>query len=302
MKPWVIKFLYHINPFSFVYWFHNNLNTLKRQMNIYFMLFPQKRKLFASELDFVMNRSTERQLYSFVFPYSFTEDYISSEIEVYNDKALGLFYVLHDNKKLYYSRDYKTEASVRENYNYIRIEQDKKSPHCYMTSEFKVCDKDVVFDIGAAEGNFSLEIVEKASALYIFESNNNWIEALQATFEPWKQKVHIINKFVTDIQNDKCISLSSFIGDIPVSFIKMDVEGAEVGILRNVKSVLNESPFIKLAVCTYHNNSDAHQIENIFDECGYRYSYSNGFVLFIHSRLTPPYFRKGMIRAQKAID
>ncbi len=294
-----IKLLYQLNPFSYIFWFSGNLNTLKRKMKLYFSLFPTKKKKYEAELSFVLNHSNSNQLHSYVFPYSFVSAYKHENIPVFKDTGNGLFYVIHQNKKLYYSRDYTTESSVRENYNCILIEQDERSPHRYTTANFDVEANDIVVDIGAAEGNFSLEIVERVGSLYIFETNQNWVEALQATFAPWQHKVTISNKFVSDIDSDTCISLKSFLnGHIQANFIKMDVEGSEVKILRNAKDMLKTMSKLKLAVCTYHNSNDAKQVEQIMKQCNYTYCFSSGYMLFIHSKLLPPYFRRGLIRAQ----
>jgi len=264
------------------------------------MIFPKRKKLFKNELSYIMEKATEKQLHSFVIPYPFVENYLSEKIQVYKDDDNGLYYVIHQGKRLYYSRDYSTESAVRENYNYILIEQDADSPHSYISECFTVNQNDTVFDIGAAEGNFSLDVVERVSSLYLFETNEKWVEALQATFKPWEHKVHIINKYVCNSDSNTDISLNNFMGLHSVDFIKMDVEGAEVNILRDIQNLIKENRGVKFAVCTYHNHSDAKIIEHIFTECGYKHTYSSGYMLFIHSKLRPPYFRRGLIRAYPA--
>ena len=42
----------------------------------------------------------------------------------------------------------------------------------------------IFVDIGSAEGFTSLEVIEKASHIYLFEQDKLWIEALNATFGP----------------------------------------------------------------------------------------------------------------------
>ncbi len=73
-----------------------------------------------------------------------------------------------------------------------------------------VKDNDILSDIGAAEGNFSLSVIDKVQHVYLFETDNDWIEALEKTFEPWKEKVSIIHKFVGNKDTDTCITLDSF--------------------------------------------------------------------------------------------
>lgn len=39
----------------------------------------------------------------------------------------------------------------------------------YLDEDFQVEEGDVVLDVGVAEGNFSMEIIERASKIYLFE-------------------------------------------------------------------------------------------------------------------------------------
>ena len=293
------KFIYRFAPFNFNYWIDKNLNNLKRKINLYFLFCPSKKKEFAKELKFLNNTAKADYISSFVFPYSFVFNYDFNDIKVFKDVEKGLFYVDHKGKKLYYSKDYQSEIDIKKSYYYLTIEQDINSPHRYLSENFDVEKNDVVIDIGAAEGNFSLDVVERAGAIYIFEYDKNWIEALNATFEPWKDKVHIINKYVSNVDNENCATLNCLMGDKPVNFIKLDVEGAEVQILESSKKILENNSSLKLAICTYHQKNDAKTIERILNENKYNYNFSNGFMLFIYKKLTPPYFRRGLIRAQK---
>jgi len=293
------EFFHRFFSFTFVFGLDKNLLILKRKINLYFLIHPSERKKFINEIDFLNKRATVNHSYSFIFPYSFVFDYDFSSIEVYRDDQLELYYVLHNGRKLYYSKDYQSELAIRKRYCNILIEQDEKSPHCYLWGDFNVEENDIVMDIGSAEGNFSLDIVERASKLYIVEPDIKWIEALNATFRPWKDKVHIVNKFVSDIDNDKYATLSSILENDTPSFIKMDVEGAEVLILESSMSILNKVDSLKLAICTYHKNDDAKILEKILLDQRYDCSFSTGYMLFIYDRLKPPYFRTGLLKAKK---
>jgi predicted RNA methylase len=63
------------------------------------------------------------------------------------------------------------------NYQRSRIRKSSR----YTTSVFNQAD-DVVADLGAAEGNFSLSIINKVKKIYIFEYDKEWVEALKAPF------------------------------------------------------------------------------------------------------------------------
>ena len=89
------------------------------------------------------------------------------------------------------------------------MEQDLRSPHHYLDSIEEVKGKTFV-DVGSAEGFTSLEVIEKASHIYLFEQDTLWIEALNATFEPWKDKVSIIPKYVSNNNSEQEITLDTF--------------------------------------------------------------------------------------------
>jgi len=154
-----------------------------------------------------------------------------------------------------------------------------------------------MLDVGAAEGLLGLMNIEKIDKLYVFESEKEWIEALQATFEPWKDKVIIVNKYVSDKNEGDCATLDAMIKDEAIELIKIDVEGAEQEILAGASDTLKRTK--KLCVCTYHKNGDEIAVKNYLDKSGWTSSFSNNYILYILSELYPPYFRKCLIRAKK---
>lgn len=93
-----------------------------------------------------------------------------------------------------------------------------------MTSRFTVEEGEVLFDIGCAEGNIALAHVEKAGRVVLFECDEEWIEALNATFAPWKEKVTIIPKLVSSHTHEATVSIGDFLKTFPQKphFVKMD--------------------------------------------------------------------------------
>jgi len=290
-----------INRSPIPIWFPlgRDLESLNRKINLFLKFSPSERINFSEETAFLNSEAVLTDHWSYIFPYSFVKKYDYKTVDVKKDDANGLFYVMHNGRRLYYNRRYRTEEAVKQAYNGISIEQDERSPHCYMNEKFRVEENDAVLDIGAAEGNFSLDVIDRASIIYIVEPDIDWVEALNATFRPWKDKVRIINKFAAETDSDNCISLSGLLGENPVNFIKMDVGGAEAGIIRSSESLLNRNASVKLAVCTYHRKEDAETTEKTLTDLGFTYTFTDGYMLYIYSKLTPPYFRKALIRAQK---
>jgi len=298
-KP--IKTLRHLEnrycPVSYKYTDSSDFRFLKWKVNLYFKIFSKRKKAFKSEIDFLNQHSLESRSLTMIWPYSYVNSYEPRDIKVYKDASNGLFYVLQNNRKLYYSRKYSTVEAVQKSYNSLMVEQNPKSPHLYLKEGFQVSEGDFVVDIGAAEGNFSLDIVETAGKIVIIEAEAHWIEALKATFEPWKNKVEIIHKFISDTDNDHCATLKSIVGEEEVDFLKLDVEGAERSILNSSAELLKRKQIRKLAVCTYHKKNDEKEFGRLLKIYGYEISQTPGFILFVYGKLTPPYFRKVLLQA-----
>ena len=78
----------------------------------------------------------------------------------------------------------------------------------------------------------------------------------------------------------------------------MDIEGYEPKVVRTLLPLLRERDGITLSCCTYHNNEDAATLEQLFQQVGYRYEFSKGYMLFArYDQPVAPYFRHGVIRA-----
>jgi hypothetical protein len=277
----------------------DDLDSFLKKIDLYFKLLPWKRERYEKELGFLKTRANTDIKFTVIFPYDFSFKYDHTKAKAWKDEKSGLYYVMHNGKKLYYSRQFDSEEVVRYMYTSICHEQDIQSPHRYLTDDFCVNDGDVVIDIGAAEGNFSLDVVEKAGKVYIFETDEKWIEALELTFEPWRDKVEIINKYVSNVDDEKRVTLKKLFGGININFIKLDVEGAEEEILSSSYEILDANKDLKLAVCTYHADRDEMLLGKIMAENGFDYRASDGYMLFIYGHLKPPYFRKALLRAQR---
>jgi hypothetical protein len=234
-------------------------------------------------------------------PYDFQNNYKSDDVVIYRDVNTGLLYTLHDNKRLFFKKGF-TEEYAREYYSSLQKEQDKDSPHRYLSQGFSIDENDFVADIGCAEGIFALSIVEKVSKIYLFESDVDWISALNATFSPWKDKVQIINKFVSNVDKNNLLSLDQFFGvNHPINFIKIDAEGSEKNILKGCENILKNKKSIKVALCTYHKQNDEVDFSQLLINYGFNISFSNGYMIYFYDKkITVPYLRKGLIRATKS--
>lgn len=234
-----------------------------------------------------------------MYPYEFSKKYLTNHVDISYDNSCKMYFVLHDNKKMYFHQNWGLEPASTY-YNSLLMEQDKESPHRYENKDVTVKDGDVIADMGAAEGIWALTHVEKASKIYLFECDELWIKALQKTFEPWKDKVVIVNKYISDANFKKEITIDQYFKNKPIDFIKADIEGAEIKLLKGGKDVLSKKTDIKLSLCAYHKKDDAIELKKILEAYGFITEFSKRYMLFIYDcELQEPYMRKGIIRAKK---
>lgn len=261
------------------------------------MAFYENRENIAADEKEVIDYLRENPGLS-IYPYKYVSSWDYKSVEVFSDRETGLRYVIHNGNKLFFRRS-SSEEEIMGTYFGLVNKQRPESPHLYLTNEFQVNAGDIIADIGAAEGIFTLNCIEKISKAYLFEPSHEWIEALEATFKPWKEKITIVNKYVSDFISDNVISIDHYFENKQLHFIKADVEGAELSVLKGASLLLEKSQPIKLSICTYHNQDDFDNISRYLSTFKkFQISHSKGFMLFfIFNNLKPPYFRRGILRA-----
>lgn len=234
-----------------------------------------------------------------IFPYHFTKKYQQDTISVYHDDDCGMKYVLQDGKRLYFKRKWSAQR-IKKSYHDLTLEQDPMSPHRYLSSSFQLDEKDVLADFGAAEGNFTLSVIEKIKKAYLFEYDPEWIEALQMTFKPWKDKVEIVPKFVSDKNDAKHCSGDVFFEGKELTFMKIDVDGGERGLLKGFEKTIDQAQTMKIALCTYHQHEDEQEFTAWLNSKNYKVVPSKGYMIFHYDKkLKAPYIRRALIRATK---
>lgn len=239
------------------------------------------------------------------FPGKYTEKYRALKINA--DKSEdGFPFVLVDRKKLYFPKRFGKAWSA----GYFRAlisEQDPDSPHRYFSDSFPPPGihnhGDILLDIGAAEAIVSLQYIDQVKHVFIFECEEEWIEVLNKTFYLYKDKVTIVQKYVSDINGNNQIRLDDYIrncrqidGFNERFIVKMDIEGAEAKALRGCEELLRckRSRFV---VCTYHKPDDAQEFDHLFKEAGYQTEFSKNYMLYGGEGYGEPSFRKGVVRA-----
>jgi hypothetical protein len=135
--------------------------------------------------------------------------------------------------------------------------------------------------------------------LYIFEYDHEWIQALKATFSPWADKVEIINKYISDSDDGSHVRLDTFHKNKnDITFLKIDVDGAEASVLKSCNEVFNTQKPLKVALCTYHKNNDENDFTLLLKNFGFSIATSKGYMIhYYDKKMKAPYLRRGLIRA-----
>jgi hypothetical protein len=224
------------------------------------------------------------------FPYPFVLDYEKRCVVCHFDTRLGLPYVIHSGKNLYFPELYDKKA-INSAYKSLLIEQNIFSPHRYVKDINRLKGK-TLLDVGAAEAIFPLDAIELVNHVYIFECDDLWIESLNATFAPWKDKVTIVRKYISDSNDENTVTLDHFFEDKDKQnlFIKMDIEGYEQAALRGAANLLREAHDIDFSICTYHKKNDAVEIAGMLNSFGLEWEQTEGYLYYERD------FRKGIIR------
>lgn len=239
------------------------------------------------------------------FPYNQIKEMEQVEYGFDNQKQLP--YVVHNSKRLYFPHSYPLDFCQRMYISYISEEcllggnYREHAPHQYQTEKFKIEEEDILVDVGCAEALLSLDSIEKVAKVYLLEADPIWIPALEATFENYKEKVEIINKYVSDEDTENTITLGSLLKNErdKKMFVKMDIEGSEVSVLKGSLDFLKGCSNLKIACCTYHREHDAEEIVALFNDMALNYEFSDGYMLFLGDTIKYPYFRRGLLRGWK---
>lgn len=235
----------------------------------------------ASLWDFVHDLKTNLEFY--VFLYSILEDELSKKTLLH----ILLF-------RLFLNLEY-----LREVY----------SPKEYFLPDILPPRKDAVMvDCGAYDGNTALEYMDvypDYRRIYTYEPVPSNFDKVKETLKG-KKNIVCVNKGVADKvgtlnftshmsatanrinpNGDKTVEVSTLDMDIqePVTFIKMDIEGAEQNALIGAKGhIVHDRP--QLAICVYHTIADLWLIPTII----YSYNRNQKFYLRYHGNNVPEEF------------
>lgn len=209
-------------------------------------------------------------------------------------------YILFGDKRMYFPADYPfLQADGRQFVPDILFEQKDGSPHQYVRNAEEIRDGSVIIDAGVCEGNFALQYIDKAEKLYLVEADEKWMHMLRLTFQPYRDKVVFCQKYLSRYDSVDTITVDT-LTNVPVDFIKMDIEGAEVDALLGARKTLRKSN-ARCAICSYHKHSDEADIRFVLEASGYTTDVSQGYMFFLYDDdiLDTMDLRKGIVYGRK---
>ncbi len=209
--------------------------------------------------------------------YDFTEEYHALPVQVEWDGSCGMRYIPYRGRKMFFPRAW-DENRIASYYRSLVMEQDERSPHCYVKASYVVEAGDIVVDAGAAEGIFTLDCVDRADKVYLIEADSAWVEALEQTFREDRDKVQIIYGFLDRFHEGSHVSLDGLFETEEIGYIKMDIEGAEKAALEGASRVLERCGNIKCAICSYHCREDEESIRHTLNAYGFTTDTSWGYM------------------------
>lgn len=264
---------------------------------------------YRQELDYLISHPNYED---WIFPYpvadraSVSDDSEARSFRNQSPSQMGKFPCVIHKGHPFFGEPGKNQEEVEKAYRYYVEDEGLlgtgrriKSPHAYVDSEFSVEPGDVVVDIGCSDGLFAFDHAEVAGKIYLFESLPMWRKTLERSFAPFREKTKILTKLVSDQTTRRSVRLSDAIQEPAGTryFLKMDIEGWERTVLEASRDFLQNNR-VKLSCCVYHRQDDAEVISAFLKNLGYRYRFSDGYMLPMLGKIQFPYFRRGMIYAR----
>ncbi|WP_248724602.1 FkbM family methyltransferase [Seonamhaeicola sp. ML3] len=158
--------------------------------------------------------------------------------------------------------------------------------HYYRKKYTEVEAGEILLDIGAAEGLFSLVVADQCDKIFLVEPNRLFNKCLEKTFESFEKKVTIHKVAVGDedgminfneaslsgmveknkSETDSSIPVKKIDSIIPpnqkITYLKADIEGFEYNMLKGAEiTIKNNKP--KIAITTYHTENNPEEIINL---------------------------------------
>jgi FkbM family methyltransferase len=183
--------------------------------------------------------------------------------------------------------------------------------HYYEIPQTRVSAADVVLDCGAAEGLFSLRVLDRCRSSFLIEPLPLFVEGLKRTFAG-ARKAHVVQAALSDRKGTARLKedgIASKIVDGPdgratrvltvdglcrqmrirPSYIKADLEGSEPAMIRGAKELIRRHK-PRIAITTYDDPAFARELKSLLKSYHSDYEFrtkglmpSNGAPFMLHA-------------------
>ena len=198
----------------------------------------------------------------------YDEKYSKQYFESNREKIIKTFYLFKDyQSKEIYVEHFLNKVSNR---NDVKPFYDLQTGGEYFnTGLLNITNEEYFIDCGAFNGDTIIDFIKKCGneykRIYAFELDNNIYKELIGNIKKFninnvktfnfgvgeEEKEIIYSYKGNENMKSKLIRLDDILSEHKVTFIKMDIEGAELGALKSsVKIIKEQAP--KLAICAYH--------------------------------------------------
>lgn len=206
----------------------------------------------------------------------YDEKYSKQYFESSRKNIIESFYLFEDyQSKEIYVEHFLNKVSNR---NDVKPFYDLQTEGEYFNTELlDITNEEHFVDCGAFNGDTIISFLKKCNneykTIYAFELDSNIYKELIGNIKKFKinnvkaynfgvgeEEKEIVYSYKGDKKlKSKLVRLDDILSEDKVTFIKMDIEGAEYGALKSsVKIIKEQAP--KLAICTYHLLQDLWEI------------------------------------------
>ena len=157
--------------------------------------------------------------------------------------------ILNLIRKLFFKKSsYKYSIFGINKFSYVYTQPNGLS-HYFGTYETEIQDliisksnnSNLIFNIGAAYGYYASYFSKKCNNIILFEPDSESTKKLNELAKLIKFNFNIINKFVSNFNNENTISLNNAFERFGIpDFIKVDIEGGEKTLMNNSYEIIKK--------------------------------------------------------------
>lgn len=247
-------------------------------------------------LRFLVQRGKEARAHVFIYTVGDSEDY--REVRFHENPRFPLYY-----PSAYRWIDFC--QTVDECFN-------PANWHHFLSPRFAITTKDTVVDCGAAEGLFTWYAANRGAKVIAFEPDEGFAAAMKKSFvgcsevsihscalgerpgSAFLSRNEIFSRLGSEGQGTpiEVETLDNVLGEMPVTFIKADVEGHEFRVLLGAKNIIQRN-LPRLALTMYHPQNNIREVMDFLRECHDSYQfgtkgiYDNGHPVMLQAWVEP---------------